>query len=156
MREQMKQWQSYVRAAISADDLEKRMQEAFAATDYDNYNPLLAVMNERGKELVRQSPLGRFVPIRLDRGRGCSRRYSLLGKIHQTGSWGNGAGYRWTMAGLESDLDSNLKRAGLRSTRIRKLILEWALCGWPHRALREVERIMQRRKATSAAGGKHV
>lgn len=79
-------------------------------------------------------PRGELLAVRLDKGTGCSRRYAVAGEIYKTGSWGNGPGRRWAMAGFEEWYRANLQAAGIAADRAEE-IADWVRSGYPWRAL---------------------
>lgn len=94
--------------------------------------------NERAREIAPRCRRGHLLALRLDKGRGSSARYVVDGKVYKTGTWGNGAGYRWAMADFERWYEGLLRAGGLRKDLKIKLIIEWAREGYLWRALRHL------------------
>jgi len=140
----------YLSGATTTAQLEARCRELFRATSILNKRAqwrLRQAIASAGRELVSKSPYTRYVPMRLDKGKGCSRRYRLNDKIFYTGTWGNGPGFRWAMADLRKAFDSELRCLGFRSKLMRRTLIDWALYGYPHRALEIVEQRFARCKS---------
>jgi hypothetical protein len=92
---------------------------------------LRQAVDARGWELVAQDPLGHMVP-RITR-KPSSFRATYRGETFHGGTWGNGAGYRWALAGLVGWVQQVGEFASRHDART---VVDWVLFGMPHRALR--------------------
>lgn len=94
--------------------------------------------SERAAEIAPRLRRGHLLAVRADKGAGNSARYVVAGEQYRTGTWGNGAGYRWAMADFEKWYEHLLRRGGLRSARKIALIIDWVRSDYLWRALREL------------------
>lgn len=116
--------------------IEKTFQAAIQSDEWADHSDIRHACNKRARELANTCRRGNLLAVRLDKGRGHSRRYSVNGIEYRTGQWGNGPGFRWVMAGFEQWYEQQLRESGLRSKDKIRLIINWIREGYDWRALR--------------------
>lgn len=104
----------------------------------DHYRERWAA-NARAAEIATAGRWGHLLPIRLDKGKGCSQRWKIGDEVYKTGSWGNGAGYRWAMTDRDAWVKRKLTEGGVPTKRIDRAV-SWLSCGYRWRTLRELWR----------------
>jgi hypothetical protein len=97
---------------------------------------LYRACNARAAAIAPRARLGHLLPIRTDKGNGCSARYKIAGEEYYTGTWGNGAGYRYAMVDFQKWAERKMRDAGLRSNNKITAIIDWSLAGFRWRSLR--------------------
>lgn len=136
-----------VKTAQTTIELERAWQRFNRRVPFDNryHRPrsqdardekqILEAIEQRGWRMVRRHPQGWRIP-RIQR-RGNSYRASLNRKEYRTGTWGNGAGFRWALEHMVLWVKevSNFRTRDKAST-----VVEWVIYGMPHRALMRVVR----------------
>ena len=93
--------------------------------------------NARAAEIASAGRWGHLLPIRLDKGTGCSQRWKIGDETFHTGTWGNGGGYRWAMADRDAWAKRKFAEGGVPAKRI-DLAVSWLSSGYRWRTLREL------------------
>ena len=114
--------------------IERYFQSRLDAED-TNHRLLQSACNARAYELAATCKRGKLLAVRLGKRTGCSARFVVDGEQYRTGTWGNGPGYRYAMAGFESWYEKKLRESGLRSKRKIELIISWFREGYVWRSL---------------------
>lgn len=127
---------------MSPREIEKVFQNELVEPKYGNgltrrdEHGIWRACKRRTYEIAPMLRRGNLLPRRVDKGTGCSARYEMAGETYRTGRWGNGAGYRYCIAGFEEWAIARFRRSGLRSERKMRNMLDWVLGGYPWRALK--------------------
>lgn len=95
--------------------------------------------NARAAEIASAGRLGHLLPIRLDKGTGCSQRWQIGDDVFHTGHWGNGPGYRWCMADRDAWVKRKFAEGGVPAKRIDRAV-NWLGDGYRWRILLELWR----------------
>lgn len=106
--------------------IERVFQRVIKATPGENHFKLRQACNQQAIEIAPLTRRGNLLAIRKDKRQGCSRRYTVDGKLYHTGTWFNGAGFAYAMYGFRQWYDKLLRAGGLRSKRKIELIISWA------------------------------
>lgn len=134
-------------AAATVSDIERVFISAVRKKNYitrthkerNEIEELRRRCNERAVEIAPRLRRGYLLATRRDKGKGNSRKYTVNGQRFSTGTWGNGAGYRWAMADFERWYERLLREGGLRSKRKIGSIIDWTRSGYLWRALRYLQ-----------------
>lgn len=129
-----------LQACETPQEIERYFQRTIKDEPFGEHDETRDACNARALEIASSVRRGNMLPIRLDKGRGNSRRYELNGEVYKTGTWGNGPGYRYAMSYFESWYEKKLRQAGLRSKRKIELIISWYQTGYLWRSLRYLAR----------------
>lgn len=119
--------------------IERFFQAEIKKTPGENHFQLRQACNERAIKIAPRLKRGHLLAIRRDKRKGNSRRYEVNGQPYHTGTWGNGAGFRWAMAGFEQWYERLLREGGLRSKQKIETIISWARDDYLWRSLRTLK-----------------
>lgn len=118
--------------------IERFFQAEIKKTPGKDHFQLRQACNARAIEIAPGFKRGHLLAIRKDKRKGNSRRYVVHGQPYHTGTWGNGAGFRYAMYGFSQWYEGLLRKAGVRSKRKIETIIEWATDDYLWRSLREL------------------
>ena len=117
--------------------IERVFQRLIKKEPWEDHRDEMIAANVRASEIASAARWGHLYPLRLDKGRGCSQRWRIGDDVFYTGSWGNGAGYRWAMADRDAWLKRKWTEGGVPAGRIDRAV-SWLASGYRWRALREL------------------
>lgn len=123
---------------ITPRQIERFFQAEIKKTPGADHFQLRQACNARAIEIAPRFKRGHLLAIRKDKRAGRSRRYAVGSQRYHTGTWGNGAGFRWVMAGFESWYGRLLREGGLRSKQKIETIVSWVRNDYYWRSLREL------------------
>ena len=132
-------WQDYVNAAKTSEDLEFRFQEFLVAWRNRGNRSVdkltRDIVEQRGRELAGLSPLGRFIPAF-----GPRRALTVCGEKYTVAKGGNSTGvrYAWCYA-KEWAVEVMKKNDFPFDDDVLNIVWSWAL-SYPHRALLAMEK----------------
>lgn len=118
--------------------IESFFQAGIKGKPFESHYELRRACNERAIEIAPRFKYGHLLAIRKDKRTGRSRRYEVNGQSFHTGTWGNGAGFRWAMVSFEQWYEGLLREGGLRSQRKIETIISWAREDFLWRSLKEL------------------
>ena len=93
--------------------------------------------NARADAIADRAAFGQLYPRRLDKGTGHSQRWQIGEEVFRTGTWGNGAGYRWMAHDRDEWMATRMRAGGVPEDRIR-LAVEWMVEDYRWRCLGEL------------------
>lgn len=117
-------------------EIERWFQRAIKNKPLKRLDQERKACNERAMQIAGTLRHGHLLAVRLDKGQGASRRYLVDGEEYKTGTWGNGAGYRYAMAYWEKWYEKKLRAGGLRSPDKIRAIISWTREEYLWRSLR--------------------
>lgn len=91
--------------------------------------------NERALKIAKRYVRGHLLAIRLDKGSGCSERYSVDGEVFKTARWGNGTGCRYALHEFKQWYHAKLLAGGMANEYKRGTVIDWCMGGYLWRAL---------------------
>lgn len=140
MQQTIAAWLEPVRTAPTIAALESAFSACIAGPDgpwqftSSRKRALQRAVEQRGWELVAQDPQGERVP-RIVRKPHSFRGTTYRGQRYPSGTWQNGAGYRW----ITEDLTDWVQRIGeFADPELAHHLIADVLFGMPHRALKRI------------------
>lgn len=122
-------------ACETPEQIEQVFQELIEDDGWAHWRSIRSAGNARTYEIAPSAEWGHVLPRRLDKGTGCSQRWQVGSELYRTGTWGNGAGYRWVAADRDKWFEARFREAGVPVEQILGAV-EWVSEGYAWRCLR--------------------